>query len=210
MPFFLLVSFSGILFLICTTGILLRTFLLVVTVQYSSMSPTLEHGDRVIAMRKTPKSWLYKGRIVLIWPVPGIRIPVPASYQEPPYIKRIVAVSSETYMLAPDEKRVSYLKQGTTISSETFVSTPDGKGLSLISPDHPKTWDIPAKHVFVRGDNREGSIDSAIWGPVPFRNILAVVLMKLPGKAEPAHAPLASLSEQFANNPSAIRLVDSE
>jgi signal peptidase I len=169
--------------------IFIRTFLLVVNVQYHSMSPTLEHGDRVLALRNPPKSWLRKGQVVLIWPVPGIRIPVPPGYTEPPYIKRIVAVSGETYSLLPDEKIVQYLDQRITMGRETFDFTSEKSTLPLLSPACPGTWDIPAKHVFVRGDNRQAGVDSTIWGPVPFRNILAVVLMKLPGKAEPAHVP---------------------
>src|SRR5262245_32728297 len=97
MIFFFFALLSGILVVIFITTICIRMFLLVITVQYSSMSPTLEHGDRVIAIRRLPKSWLRKGQIVLIWPLPGVRLPVPADYQEPPYIKRIIAVSGETF-----------------------------------------------------------------------------------------------------------------
>lgn len=171
MLFFLLALFSGIIVMICITGIFIRMFLLVITVQYHSMSPTLEHGDRVLAIRHISRNWLRKGQIVLIWPVPGIRIPVPASYQEPPYIKRIVAMSGETFALAPDEP------------------------VFALPSDHLRTWQIPQGHVFVRGDNGGESMDSTFWGPVPFRNILAIVLMKLPRKVESAHPLPASPSE---------------
>lgn len=189
MLFFLLIFLSSGIVTLLMTMIFIRTFLLVVNVQYYSMSPTLEHGDRVLALRNPPKSWLRKGQVVLIWPVPGIRIPVPPSYKEPPYIKRIIAVSGETYSLVPDEKIVQYLDQSITMNRETFEFTSDKRTLPLISPACPGTWNIPAKHIFVRGDNRLAGVDSTIWGPVPFHNILAVVLMKLPGKAEPAHVP---------------------
>lgn len=171
--------------MLCLTLIFIRTCLLVATVQFSSMSPTLQHGDRVLALRHLPRRWLRKEQIVLIWPVPGVRFPVPASYKEPPYIKRIVAVSGETYTLALERKLQSWLP-----------------------PDHPRMWDIPGKHVFVCGDNPAGSVDSTVWGPVPFRNILAVVLIKLPRKDEPAHVP--HISRQLANNLSADLSRDSD
>ena len=172
MNLFLPVLCGCFLLLILLSGVFMRSCLLIATVRLTSMSPTLVHGDRVLALRHLPGSWLHKGQIVLIWPRPGIDLPVPASYQELPYIKRIVAVSGETFALPAEEPLPP-----------------------LLAPDHPGSWHIPPGHVFVRGDNHESGVDSTVWGPVPLPNILAVVLMKLPGKAESARVPAISPGE---------------
>ena len=51
-------------------------------------------------------------------------------------------------------------------------------------PQGLRTWHIPPKHVFVRGDNTRGSIDSLVWGPIPVRSIQGIVLRKLPRQTE--------------------------
>lgn len=179
---FFLIFLSSSIAILCMAILFVRIFLLVVTVQYHSMSPTLEHGDRVLALRHLPRSWLRKGQIVLVWPVPGIRIPVPPSYKEPPYIKRIVAVSGETYTRPSSEVALQYRHPGAVPALFS-----DEQAWSWVSLNHPEAWDIPPAHVFVRGDSRQASVDSTVWGPVPFRNILAVVLMKLPRTTEGFH-----------------------
>jgi signal peptidase I len=39
---------------------------------------------------------------------------------------------------------------------------------------------IPARMLFVMGDNRSESSDSRLWGPVPVANVVGKVLLRLP------------------------------
>ncbi len=54
------------------------------------------------------------------------------------------------------------------------------------TPQEEQTWQIPPGHIFVCGDNREKSIDSRTWGPLPQHNVRGVVLMKLSRSAQVA------------------------
>jgi len=133
---------------------LTRICLLVATVQGDSMAPTLLSGERVLAWRLLPTLRLREGQVVLV-----------AQEQQArtiPYIKRIIALEGEICTTSPRAER------------ETDEPTNGGF--------KEKTWHIPPGHVFVCGDNQASSVDSRIWGPLPRRRILGIVLMKLPGR----------------------------
>lgn len=44
---------------------------------------------------------------------------------------------------------------------------------------------IPPCHLFVCGDNRQHSIDSRIWGPLPLQSVIGLLLLKLPRPRSP-------------------------
>ena len=142
-------------------GILIHSYLAVVTVENVSMSPTLEHGDRVLAMRRCPIAWLRKGHIVLVWPS-RTSSSGPTLFEVKPYIKRIIGLGEETL----------------TVSLHEEAGTADPQR-------YKQLWHIPQGYIFVCGDNPAGSLDSRTWGPIPLQSVLGVVIMKLPRKSLP-------------------------
>jgi signal peptidase I len=146
------------LFLICNIvlllvllGIFTRFAYLVVIVKGNSMSPALEEGDRVVALSWWPKNCLRKGQIILFEPMHTVLLP--------PFDKRIRSGQLSI-------KRVVAVAGEQVITSMSDVQ--EGERLRL-ARDHDeqgrRIWHIPSGHVFVRGDNRSGSVDSLIAGP---------------------------------------------
>lgn len=126
-----------------------------------SMAPTLDIGDRLVIEKvsyhlHSPR----RGDIVVFRP------PSPAVQGQwgvdpsVPWIKRVVGLpgdrlSFEAGRLYVNGKRVP----------EPYVHAARA-GYTL----HERS--VPAGSVFVLGDNRGHSIDSATWGPLPLRNII--------------------------------------
>jgi signal peptidase I len=136
-----------------------RFSLLVATVVSTSMSPTLEIGDRVLALRHWPACWLRKGQIVLLWPPEDYRIRVVEQYGAIPLIKRVVGL--------PDDK---------------FVVTRVPLSKNMNNNIHTEELKIPLKHFVVKGDLEIAGSAPLTIGPIPFDNLLALVVMKLPQK----------------------------
>lgn len=148
---------GGVLLLLCGCCLLLmRTCLIVITVQGQSMSPTLEPGDRVLAIRPIFLRRVRKGQIVLFKQADRDEARVDQALSL--HIKRVVALAGGDYLSSAEPG----------IYSEYVTREDQGD-----------TWHIPQDHIFVCGDNREQSIDSRIWGPLPLRNVRGIVVKKL-------------------------------
>lgn len=177
----------------------IRSAFLIVTVEHQSMLPTLQHGDRMLVLRRGFRRWIRRGSIVLV-ALPGNAALLGVSSL---YIKRVVALSGVTITLPlPQQDLPSFSDIGAT---------------SRIPEE--KTWYIPPRHLFVCGDNRASSADSREWGPVPASNIRGLVLTRLrpasprtmpqerpmpplpPNKLQPGDpAPLFSIVSQQGEN----------
>jgi signal peptidase I len=75
------------------------------------------------------------------------------------FIKRIVALPGETY-------DASTLKCNT--EEQRMLQT------------EARRWTIPTGFCFVRGDNIGASTDSCNWGPIPFSDLVGIVIFSLP------------------------------
>lgn len=150
-----IIIFFSIIAAICV----IRSIFLIVTVEHQSMLPTLQHGDRVLALRRGFHRWIRRGSIVLVPPPDSDDLPEHFGL----YIKRVVALGEATITLPfPQQNSPSF--EHTTAQQDV--------------PEE-KTWQIPRNHLFVCGDNRANSIDSRRWGPIPLSNIRGLVLSRL-------------------------------
>lgn len=156
--------------LACLLLCLLRLSLRVVVVQGQSMEPTLASEDHVLVWRFWPKRWLRRGQVVLV---------CPWGNPEEDYIrflKRIVGMPGDTLVTHLDE-----LPEDMQALHAAFYDA-----------QQRRIWQVPPGHVFVRGDNRRGSIDSASWGAVPMERVYGIMLRKL----SPTHTSQSSQSSQ--------------
>ena len=184
----------------------IRRALLIVTIEMNSMLPTLEDGDRVVVIRPFPRRWISRGMIVLLHSTSQyssqLRIPNQAS--EPGFVKRIVALAGDLVVartmpledlaeisdswrcgwLRPSELH-SYLTRTLRLARRTLLTyVAEYSSFAPVhrtkcpDPAEVRTWRVPRKHVFVRGDYPGGGFDSINWGPVPIGRVIGVVVYR--------------------------------
>ena len=147
--------------------ILLTFVARIITVDGSSMSPTYENGDRVLATSLAGPA--DQGDVVIL-----------VNVLEEPIIKRVVATEGQTVDF--DEDMGELVVDGQPLTGEAYhiangiTYVPDRPGEVL---KFPQT--VPEGCVFVLGDNRQNSKDSrfAEVGMVDCRNILGKVVFNL-------------------------------
>lgn len=121
-----------------------------------SMAPTVEPGDRVVVDKL---AWrlgeLDRGDLVTFpSPVDGRRL-----------IKRVVGVAGDSVAL---EDAVLVVNGRRVAEAYVDRSRIDGTYFGPVT--------VPPGHLFVLGDNRFGSIDSRVYGPIPLDAVTGRVL----------------------------------
>ncbi len=152
-----LALFGNLVFALVLLGIIARLACKVVVVRGESMMPTLVEGDYLLVFDWWPKDLLRKGQLVVSKSLQAVI--------KDSHVKRIVATASETVALP--------------LSAIPKANIPQ-KLSKHYDEQEMRIWQIPPRHVFVRGDNRAHSVDSVMHGPLPFEKIDGVVFMKLP------------------------------
>jgi signal peptidase I len=140
-------------------AILVRTFLLAhFVVDGTSMYSTLNTGDRVFVNKLSYR--LHdpnRGDVVVLHEISGAA--------ERDLIKRVIALPGEQIEIRSCDVLIDGRRLVEPYLDPTVVS-PGNCG-----PDYGPT-SIPPEHVFVMGDNRAGSQDSRVLGPIPEKQLV--------------------------------------
>ncbi len=130
-----------------------------------SMLPTLQLQDRILVQKVGPRLGLplRPGTIVVFHPPPAL---LAAGYDpSAALIKRVVAVAGD--VVAVHDGRL--IRNGRPVE-------PDWAREGIDYTLAPLT--VPDGHVLVLGDNRNASLDSHLWGPLPEQEVLGTAVWR--------------------------------
>lgn len=159
--------FSEILKFTLIVAIIVIPFRLFVAQPYivegSSMDPTFKNGDYLIvdqlSMHFTEPE---RGNVIIM------RYPLDTSKF---FIKRVIGLPGETVVIK---------------SGKVSIQKPDSTELQELSEDYITyesndnlTVSLKENEYFVLGDNRAGSSDSRVWGPLPENDIVGKPILRL-------------------------------
>lgn len=127
----------------------------------SSMSPTLQIGDRLIVNKL--ESTIHRGDIIVFRRPPG-----DSDADFPILAKRVIGLPGETISSQGD----TILINGSPLAEPWL---PELTGICYQSAANVLAIKIPRHQYYVMGDCRGDSIDSRFWGTVPASDIIGKV-----------------------------------
>jgi signal peptidase I len=130
-----------------------------------SMLPTLQLEDRVLVQKLLPRLGVSPGigEIVVFHPPEAL---LEAGYdRKAALIKRVVAVGGDQV-----EVRQGQLWRNEVPVEPDWALGPMGYSLAPLV--------VPAGHLMVLGDNRNASLDSHLWGPLPETDVIGTAVWR--------------------------------
>ncbi len=151
----------------------------------SSMTPTLIEGDLILVNKiKYGLHLPFIERMLFIWSQPKrgdvITFTPPSRLRgqhDTVFIKRVIAVPGDRLEIARSMLYINGIPVETYKSSahkDLFYETVDGKKYNVVKHNGEYSFGpvvVPRGYVFTVGDNRDSSLDSRDWGPLPIENI---------------------------------------
>jgi signal peptidase I len=153
----ILITFCLIVLLLSCL-LLVRLFLVIITVDGTSMIPTFYPGDRVLIFRRFPVRLLRKEQIAILDLSKADLIPDPKPVI---VIKRLIGLQGDIIRI-----HTSQVNQGVP-----FIN------MSILSDDGYYQMRVPPKHCFVQADGK-GS-DSRHWGAIPLCALVGIVIKRM-------------------------------
>lgn len=120
-----------------------------------SMTPTLQNGEYVLVNRLAYKLDTPQRGDIIVFLIP--------TTQEQELIKRVIGLPGETVSIRQNEVLIDGLPL-----QEPYIAQ---------APLYNGEWTVPEGHLFVLGDNRNGSSDSHQWGMLPMENVIGKALI---------------------------------
>ena len=130
-----------------------------------SMLPTLQLEDRVLVQKLLPRLGVGPGvgEIVVFHPPEAL---LEAGYDsKAALIKRVVAVGGDQV-----EVRDGQLWRNGVAINPDWSNGPMGYSLPSLQ--------VPPGHLMVLGDNRNASLDSHLWGPLPGKDVIGTAVWR--------------------------------
>jgi len=143
-----------------------------------SMMPNLLKGDLILVSKSAYNLRLPFSSFELLRTGKPLRTEVVAfsvpDHGADTFIKRIIGVAGDRIeikdgILLVNDKQAQY--EPGKVSGETLEQVEDQNPYPILLGDKPLNYgpvDIPKDHFFVLGDNRADSVDSRLWGPIPY------------------------------------------
>lgn len=140
----------------------------------ASMVPTLENGDRVVVNRLSYQfGEIERGQVVVFAKPPG-------SEGENDLIKRVIGLPGETVRFVDEQVYIDGLRVDEPYLAEQNSTRPrltiPGCAQEVPTAD---LCEVPPGHVFVMGDNRVGSQDSRVFGPIEIDSIVGRAFIRV-------------------------------
>lgn len=155
-------------------ALLIKAFLIqAFYIPSGSMEPTLEIGDRIVIYKLGYRFHDVNRGDVIVFSKPD------ESYDLNELIKRVVAVGGETFELRDGRVFIDgweldepYLRPDTLTVSKLPIP-------GCVNTAIPERCEVPEGTVLVLGDNRSGSQDSRVFGPIDVDTVVGRAFAKL-------------------------------
>ena len=144
-----------------------------------SMVPTLLVGDRLIVEKLSYRFHApEQGDIVVFIPPDEASLAAHHDLGNNAFIKRVVGVAGDRLSVVDGQ----VYRNGTRLSESYIREAPE---YQMPDPDNPGAFFhdgsdvvVPARHVFVMGDNRNNSLDSHVWGFLPVDHVIGRAVVR--------------------------------